>query len=179
MLSYLLCDSLVFVCQMSCERAYEFSFNLECFSLKHLWCSPGFWLLVRKWVHAICLHSLSIRESWTIRKEFPWQFCGRGLGPDTRMVRYSFQNPWKLYNCFFSYNVDGLLVHLLPSIEFNIWLLVFSHDYTPYTCYLYELWEEKINWQAPIYYYSFLSNAIFNSLLAWPKTQLPFSCWRL
>ena len=61
----------------------------------------GFWLLVWEWIHAICLHSLSIRESWTIWEEFSWQLCGRGLGPDTWMVRYSLHNLWQLYIIMF------------------------------------------------------------------------------
>ena len=77
----------------------------------------GFWLLVWEWIHAVCLHSLSIWESWTIWEELSWQLCGRGLGPNTRMVRYSLQN-LQLFVTVFSLVINKNLFVLVCLFKF-------------------------------------------------------------
>jgi uncharacterized membrane protein YqhA len=65
------------------------------------------------------------------------------------MVRYSSQNLWKLYNCLFSYNVDGLLVHLLPStvqyMASGVFFMIILHMHAIFMviCMNYE--KKKIN----------------------------------
>lgn len=48
--------------------------------------SAGIRLLVREWVNALCLHSLSIWKCWSSREELPWAFCGRGAWSNSWMV---------------------------------------------------------------------------------------------